>query len=114
VVASVIGGRFHEGAPGLEAGARGGTGEIAVNDGAPLGKSSQVMLAHGDRIRMRFPGGGGFGDPRQRAPEAVLADVRRGFVSAERAREDYGVVLKPGGREIDIAETQRLRRNGSG
>ena len=112
VVASVIGGRFHEGAPGLEGGARGGTGFIAVNDDAPLGKSSQVMLAHGDRIRMRFPGGGGFGDPRQRAPEAVLADVRRGFVSLERAREDYGVALRPGGREIDAAETGRLRRNG--
>jgi len=112
VVASVIGGRFHEGAPGLEGGARGGTGFIAVNDDAPLGKSSQVMLAHGDRIRMRFPGGGGFGDPRQRAPEAVLADVRSGFVSLERAREDYGVALRPGGREIDAAETGRLRRNG--
>ena len=112
VVASVIGGRFHEGAPGLEGGARGGTGFIAVNDDAPLGKSSQVMLAHGDRIRMRFPGGGGFGDPRQRAPEAVLADVRRGFVSLERARDDYGVALRPGGREIDAAETGRLRRNG--
>jgi N-methylhydantoinase B len=112
VVASVIGGRFHEGAPGLEAGARGGTGVIAVNDGVPLDKSSQVILAHGDSIRMRFPGGGGFGDPRQRALEAVLADVRRGFVSLERAREDYGVALRPGGREIDAAETGRLRRNG--
>jgi N-methylhydantoinase B len=112
VVASVIGGRFHEGAPGLEGGARGGTGFIAVNDGAPLGKSSQVMLAHGDRIRMRLPGGGGFGDPRQRAAEAVLADVRRGFVSLELARDDYGVALRPGGREIDAAETGRLRRNG--
>ena len=112
VVASVIGGRFHEGAPGLDGGARGGTGVIAVNDGAPLGQSSQVLLEHGARILMRFPGGGGFGDPRQRAPEAVLADVRRGFVSPERAREDYGVALRPGGREIDAEETARLRRHG--
>ena len=114
VVASVIGGRFHEGAPGLEAGACGGTGEIAVNDGAPIGKSAQVMLAHGDRIRMRFPGGGGFGDPRQRDPEAVLADVRRGLVSVERARKDYGVALRADGRDIDAGETARLRGNGRG
>ena len=114
VVASVIGGRFHEGAPGLDAGGRGGTGVIAVNDGAPLGTSSQVLLEHGARILMRFPGGGGFGDPRERAPEAVLADVRRGFVSPERAREEYGVALRPGGREIDAEETARLRRPGGG
>ena len=114
VVASVIGGRFHEGAPGLAGGACGGTGVIAVNDGAALGKSSQVLLAPGDRIRMRFPGGGGFGDPRQRAPEAVLADVLRGLVSPERARKDYGVALRPGGREVDAAQTARLRRNGGG
>jgi N-methylhydantoinase B len=114
VVASVIGGRFHEGAPGLEAGARGGTGEIAVNDGPPLGKSSQVMLAHGDRIRMRFPGGGGFGDPHERAPQAVLADVRRGFVTPQRASEDYGVALRADAREIDAAQTARLRGNARG
>jgi N-methylhydantoinase B len=113
VVASVVGGRFHEGAPGLEAGACGGTGEIAVNDGAPLGRSSQVMLGHGDRIRMRFPGGGGFGDPRQRDAEAVVADVRRGLVSVERARKDYGVALRADGSEIDAAETARLRATGS-
>jgi N-methylhydantoinase B len=109
VVASVIGGRFHEGAPGLEDGACGGTGIIAVNDGAALGQSSQVLLAHGDRIRMRFPGGGGFGHPRERAPEAVLADVRQGLISPERAREDYGVALRPSAREIDAAQTARLR-----
>jgi N-methylhydantoinase B len=51
----------------------------------------------------------GFGNPRERAPEAVLADVRRGFVSVGRAREDYGVVLKASGREIDVARTARLR-----
>jgi len=36
-------------------------------------------------------GGGGFGDPRQRAIEAVLDDVRNGFVSVNGALEDYGV-----------------------
>src|SRR5581483_4558577 len=49
------GGRFHEGAPGLDGGRRGGTGAIAVNDGAPFGQNVQVILAHGDRLRMRFP-----------------------------------------------------------
>ncbi len=110
VVASVIGGRFHEGAPGLDSGRAGGTGEISVNDGPPLGTSVQVLLAPGERVRMRFPGGGGFGDPFARDPELVLADVRRGLVSLARAREDYGVALRDGRTEVDREETARLRR----
>jgi len=112
VVASVIGGRFHEGAPGLDGGRRGGTGAIAVNDGAPFGQNVQVILAHGDRLRMRFPGGGGFGDPRRRPVEHVATDVRRGLVSPERARADYGVALRPGTLEVDAEETARLRGGG--
>ena len=96
----------------MDVACHGGTGVSALNDGDPLGKSAQVLLAHGDRIRMRFPGGGGFGDPRARPPEAVLADVRRGFVSPARARDDYGVALQAGEREIDGAATARLRGNG--
>lgn len=110
VVASVIGGRFHDGAPGLDGGRPGGTGAIRVNDAPPVGQSSQVLLAPGDRVRMRFPGGGGFGAPFARDPELVLADVRRGLVSPERAREDYGVALRDGLMEIDREETARLRR----
>ena len=37
-------------------------------------------------------GGGGWGDPLRRAVDAVLEDVREGYVSPERARTDYGVV----------------------
>lgn len=109
VVASIIGGRFHEGAPGLDGGHPGGTGAIQVNDAPPLGQSSQVLLAPGDRVRMRFPGGGGFGDPLARDPEHVLADVRRGLVLPERARADYGVAFHDGRPEIDREETARLR-----
>ena len=49
---------------------------------------------------MESGGGGGYGDPLERDPEAVRADVREGFVSAERAREGYGVVLGAAG-EVD-------------
>jgi N-methylhydantoinase B len=110
VLASVIGGRFHDGAPGLDGGGAGGTGGIRVDDGPPLGKSSQVLLASGARVRLRFPGGGGFGDPLARDPGLVLADVRRGLVSPARARDDYGVALRDGLLEIDQAETALLRQ----
>ena len=38
-------------------------------------------------------GGGGYGKPLERDPERVSADVRKGWVSVERARATYGVVL---------------------
>jgi N-methylhydantoinase B len=44
------------------------------------------------------------GDPLQRSPEAVLEDVIDEYVSVERARRDYGVVVKEIDRELDMFE----------
>ena len=44
-----------------------------------------------------------------RDPEAVLQDVLDGKVSAEAARESYGVMLRSGSSEIDWEATQKLR-----
>ena len=52
-------------------------------------------------------GGGGFGDPLRRDEEAVLRDVRLGFVSEAAAARDYGVVVRDGA--IDPGATARLR-----
>lgn len=54
-------------------------------------------------------GGGGWGDPLQREVERVVADVRQGFVTAEAARRDYGVVVDPVTLEVDEGATARLR-----
>ena len=50
-------------------------------------------LNPGEKIIGRFAGGGGYGDPLERDPEAVLKDVDRGIVSRKRARGTYGVIL---------------------
>jgi N-methylhydantoinase B len=47
----------------------------------------------GEVVRVVTTGGGGWGDPLEREPALVLADVVEGRVSVERARDDYGVVL---------------------
>jgi N-methylhydantoinase B len=57
---------------------------------------------------MRTAGGGGYGDPLERAPHKVLADVRFGYVSPRKARAVYGVVLSADG--VDEAGTAALRR----
>ncbi len=55
-----------------------------------------------------MPGGGGYGDPREREPERVAADVRRGLVSPEAAARDYGVILDAVG-AVDAEATRRQR-----
>ena len=56
-------------------------------------------------------GGGGHGDPKTRNPKAVLSDVVDGFVSLQKARLSYGVVVNTTskGYEIDEDETKALR-----
>ncbi|MBM3485824.1 MAG: hydantoinase B/oxoprolinase family protein [Alphaproteobacteria bacterium] len=53
-------------------------------------------------------GGGGYGDPRQRAPEAVLRDVADGYVSRAAAEALYGVVVTADG-ALDAAATAARR-----
>ena len=60
-------------------------------------------------IETQTPGGGGWGDPRERAVEAVRQDVVEGLVSPQRAREVYGVAIDPDTYEVDEAETAKLR-----
>ena len=56
-------------------------------------------------------GGGGYGDPLDRDPAAVLEDVLEGLVSEAGARRDYGVVLRHAEpeAEVDSASTAALR-----
>lgn len=59
-------------------------------------KESGLALDAGDRIHLHTGGGGGYGPPRQRDPDAVRLDLIRGYVSRRQAEEVYGVAL-PGG-----------------
>lgn len=54
-------------------------------------------------------GGGGWGNPFERDVDKVVADVEQGFVSAEAARRDYGVVVDPVTLEVDQSATSSLR-----
>ena len=65
-------------------------------------------LKRGDVYRLVQPGGGGYGDPLERDPEAVREDAAQGKITAAHARESYGVVLDEAGR-VDTAATAALR-----
>jgi N-methylhydantoinase B len=67
-----------------------------------------VRLAQGRRLRIESPGGGGYGPADRRDVDAVAADVRLGYVTAEAAARDYGVAIDAAG-AVDAAATARLR-----
>ena len=70
-------------------------------------------LKQGDTMTIISSGGGGFGNPRQRNPEAVLRDVRNGLVSMAAAREKYAVAIRHDGTTLGYSiaqdETAQLR-----
>lgn len=64
-------------------------------------------LADNDILYICWNGGGGFGDPLNRDPQKVAADVARGLVSSEAAADLYGVVFNGG--ELDPYGTLAVR-----
>jgi N-methylhydantoinase B len=96
---------------GMQGGGPGAPARLIVEraDAPPqeLGRVDMLNLARGDRVTLLTAGAGGYGDPFQRDPARVLDDVRRGLLSAEDARRDYGVAIGNG--TIVEAETASLR-----
>jgi N-methylhydantoinase B len=92
-------------------------GEQAARDGI-LGKDvawttfgpkpGLIRMKRGDVFAVSWQGGGGFGDPLERDPAAVLADLRRAAISPETASDIYGVVVTADG--IDPAKTEERRQ----
>jgi N-methylhydantoinase B len=72
------------------------------------GKVTGHPIRRDDVVIIRSSGGGGYGDPLDRDPEAVREDVEFGVVSVKRAREGYGVVLGPDNK-VDTQQTTALR-----
>jgi len=96
---------------GRKGGQPGTLGQTLLNPGTgaerDIGKIDVLKLAPGDTVRITSPGGGGYGDPLDRAPEVVLEDVQDGLVTPERAQDDHGVVIADG--RIDAARTTARR-----
>lgn len=84
---------------GLFGGQPGAKGAFILNPGTPQERPMKSKgldrLNAGDLVSLRLPGAGGYGDPRERDPEAVQRDVRDGKVSPEAARRDYGLNVEP-------------------
>ena len=104
----IQGGRFRYPADGLVGGKPGAKSKFLIN-GEPKDPGTLNFANPGDVITFHNPGGGGYGDPLERDPELVESDVISGYVSLEKAREDYGVIIDPETMKLDLGATQRLR-----
>jgi len=70
-------------------------------------KAEGIKVSKGDVLYFNTWGGGGWGDPYDREPALVAADVARGLVTREGAKR-YGVVLDASG-AVDVDATEALR-----
>lgn len=102
-------------------GGRSGAGNYFIlNEGAPDEQKVpyacfDVPIAAGNVVFAQSGAGGGWGDPLERDPKAVLKDVLNEYVSVEGARRDYGVVIDPVRLMVEEEATVALRTKlGSG
>ncbi len=88
-------------ARGLKGGGDGLAGRVyqtpPVGEVIEMKAKGRQRVAERNELTMAMPGGGGYGDPKQRDAEKVALDVRDGLVSVEAALADYGVVLAADG-----------------
>jgi N-methylhydantoinase B len=103
-------GRYRYPPEGLFGGKHGAKAQFLVS-GQPGNPFGLTRMKPGDVIIMDAAGGGGYGDPLERDPEMVQDDVIQGYVSLEKARQDYGVVIDTGTLMVDTAATEELRRS---
>jgi len=105
-------------AHGVQGGKPGGRAEFWLNPGTPRAerlpsKTPLLAVEKGTIISVQSAGGGGFGDPRHRDPEAVRLDVRNQYVTIEGARREYGmngVSLQNEGRKTAPTACNRIRQ----
>ena len=101
---------------GVKGGRAGRSFSVVVDPGGPRERELEGLVDDepvraGEVIRIRTTGGGGWGDPLDRATGAVARDVRWGKVSLAAAQADYGVVLQGPAEEpvVDEDGTRELR-----
>ena len=84
---------------GRQGGHNGASTMIAQDDGSKMNGKGKQFVPHGRKVMLAFPGGAGYGDPKERDLNLVKRDLARGYISAETAQRDYG---------LSVAETDKI------
>ena len=80
-----------------------------LKNSTPADPSGLTFCDPGDTIAFVSAGGGGYGDPFERDPKAVERDVQYGYVSIEKAKQDYAVIIDPDNLTLDCQATLQCR-----
>jgi N-methylhydantoinase B len=88
---------------GVHGGAAGEPGQFSLQrvgdaQAEVIGRERSRALQPGDIFTAETGGGGGYGDPRERAVERIQKDIDRGYVTRDAAVGDYGVTIDRAGR----------------
>jgi N-methylhydantoinase B len=83
--------RVNHPARGRQGGAAGAATTIGQDDGSKMRGKGKQFVAHGRRVMLAFPGGAGYGNPRERDPALIKRDIIRGYTSPGAAQSDYGL-----------------------
>ena len=83
--------RVHHPARGRRGGHDGAATTIERDDGEPMKGKGRQFVPAGRRVKLAFPGGAGYGDPKDRDPGLVRRDLARGYISNDVARDVYGL-----------------------
>jgi N-methylhydantoinase B len=106
--------RFERSPWGLFGGHKAKTGSAAVihSDGSQdrIPPKITKRVLRGDRLVSITPGGGGWGDPKERSPEEVRRDVIEELITVETAQDVYGVVLKDD-LSVNVEATKNRRQH---
>ncbi|CAB3677334.1 Acetophenone carboxylase delta subunit [Achromobacter mucicolens] len=76
-------------ARGALGGQDGAPGHLGLASGAVLRAKGRQLIPAGETLVVHTPGGGGLGDPADRAPALLREDLRLGLVSPEQSRDRY-------------------------
>jgi N-methylhydantoinase B len=83
--------RVNHPARGRRGGMAGAPTTIAQDDGTAMNGKGKQFVPYGRKVMMAFPGGAGYGDPKDRPLDQVKRDLARGYISPETALNDYGL-----------------------
>jgi N-methylhydantoinase B len=98
---------------GIRGGKPGSVARLFINPESPNERQAPIAGRYefeaGESFMGEGAGGGGYGDPLERDPDAVVRDVAVGYVSREAASSEYGVSLNNDG-SLDHVGTTEMRR----
>ena len=90
-------------ARGRRGGGDGAPGRVSLDDGSPFDAKGKQLVPAGRRLIFELPGGGGWGDPARRSPEAVDNDLAQGYVTEAGCDHDGAAAVAGPGRATGTA-----------